>query len=338
MANPRQVTLDKITDGEVVILPSDGVYTMNCNVFNKETIKKLYLLKEKEMSYPFTVAVSNLSVVENLITLNELEQKIISKLIEAFWPGQLTIMMPCKDRLDLCYVKNKTIAVCSPNNPIQQFILNELGSPMITTSANTYGEPCNTNLLMIKKKYQKMSVHIHNSKTKSSGLENTIVKIKNNRVGIMRLGMITEKEIIKTLEEFQVDIDKYIMPIPIILNKKAVFAQFITGDNIDKSFLEHNMLSYVKEYLRRSILIDFGKKNYEKKNLCAGYVDLSENGDIKEAIFNFYSIIQQLNSVKCRNIIFVDLYRNKNGLHNVLIDKIERCCATKNIFIPVSYN
>ena len=128
------------------------------------------------------------------------------------------------------------------------------------------------------------------------------------------------------------------MPIPIILNKNAVFAQFITGESIDESFLKNNMLEYVKQYLGQSVLIDFGKKNFEKKNLCAGYVDLSESGDIKEAIFNFYSIIQQLNLVKCRNIIFVDLYRNKNGLHSVLIDKIEKCCDTKNIFIPVSYD
>ena len=112
-----------------------------------------------------------------------------------------------------------------------------------------------------------MSVHIHNSKTKSSGLENKIVKIKNNRVGIMRLGMITEKEIIKTLEEFPVDIDKYLMPIPIILNKNAVFAQFITGESIDESFLKNNMLEYVKQYLGQSVLFEIFFPKINKNTL-----------------------------------------------------------------------
>jgi len=338
MSDSDQVTLDKITDGEIVILPSDGVYTMNCNALNKETIEKLYLLKEKDMSNPFSVSVLNINTLENLIILNDMEKKIVKRLTDKFWPGQLTIMMPCKDRIDLYYVKNKTVAVCSPNNPIQQFILNELGSPMITTSANIYGEACYTSLPSIKQKYEKMPVHIDNTKSKLSGLENTIVKIKNNRVGIMRLGTITEKEIIKTLDGLELEIGNYLMPIPIILNKNAVLAQFIHGENIDSSFMQNNMMEYVKQYLSRSVLVDFGKRNYEKKSICAGYVDLSEDGDIKEAIFNFYNVIHQLNSIKCENIIFVDLYRNKNGLYNVLIDKIERGCVKNSIFIPLCYD
>lgn len=335
----KQLTLDKLSDGEVVILPGDGTYTMNCNIFNKDAIKKMYLLKEKNMGIPFSVSVASLDVLDSLLELNEQEKQIIHTLIKDFWPGQLTIMMPCKDRIDLVYVKNKTIAVNSPKHPIQRYILNELGAPMITTSANTYGEACYTDLESVKKKYTKLPVHIDETlPIKPSGLEDTIVKVKNNRVGIMRLGIITQKQIVDSLEGLPVEIGKYLIPIPVILNKNAVFAQFICGDSLDHSFHKNNMVKYVKEYLNRSILVDFGKRNYEKKELCLGYVDFSEEGNIEEAIFNFYNIIRQLNAITCNNIIFVDVYRNNEGLYNVLIDKIDRACNTKSIFIPMSYD
>jgi len=95
---------------------------------------------------------------------------------------------------------------------------------------------------------------------------------------------------------------------------------------------------YSLEYLNKSILVDFGKKNMEKKDISAGYVDLSENGDINEALFNLYDVLHQLNNVNKSNILFMDLYNSQDELYKTMSDKLTRCCNNQRIMIPVHYD
>ena len=84
--------------------------------------------------------------------------------------------------------------------------------------------------------------------------------------------------------------------------------------------------------------MDFGKRNIEKKDLSAGYVDLSEKGDINEALFNLYDVLHQLNNIDKPNILFMDLYNNHDDLYKTMTDKLIRCCNNKRIMIPLHYN
>ena len=64
-------------------------------------------------------------------------------------------------------------------------------------------------------------------------------------------------------------------------------------------------------------------------------MDLSEKGDIKEALFNIYDVLHQLNNLSIKNIIFINFYK-QFGLYKTLLDKLQRCCS-KNIMITLSY-
>ena len=79
------------------------------------------------------------------------------------------------------------------------------------------------------------------------------------------------------------------------------------------------------------------KKNIEKKELTAGYVDLSEKADIKEALFNLYDVLHQLKYVNIKNILFLDLYNNE-GLYKVMQEKLKHCCGNKRMMIPLFYD
>ena len=76
----------------------------------------------------------------------------------------------------------------------------------------------------------------------------------------------------------------------------------------------------------------------EKKDISAGYVDLSENGDINEALFNLYDVLHQLNNVNKSNILFMDLYNSQDELYKTMSDKLTRCCNNQRIMIPVHYD
>ena len=102
--------------------------------------------------------------------------------------------------------------------------------------------------------------------------------------------------------------------------------------------MDETINKLTEKYLSESVLVDFGKRNLEKRELCAGYVDLSEKDDIKEALFNLYDVLHQLNNLDVKNIIFINLYSNNTGLFITLLDKIERCCDYKKIMIPICYS
>ena len=66
-----------------------------------------------------------------------------NKLVEAYWPGALTLVVTASENVPDEYVlpDNRTIALRMPNSPLVCQIAEQLGSPLATTSANTHGAP-----------------------------------------------------------------------------------------------------------------------------------------------------------------------------------------------------
>ena len=65
---------------------------------------------------------------------------------------------------------------------------------------------------------------------------------------------------------------------------------------------------------------------------------LSEDGDIKEALFNLFNVLHQLNKTDLNNILFVDLYAPNIGLYKTIKDRLDKCCNCKKMFIPLYYD
>jgi len=331
------VIVDKINDGEVVILPGNGVYTFNTNIFNKQSIEKINLLKEKSIESPFTLAVTGFEMIKPFLAISDSEKKLLKILTDTFWPGPLNIVV--ETNLDNpLYSSNKFVSFeCSAHESIQQ-IITELDQPIITTSANISNKVSCSHINHVKNYFEDIDITVlKNSQNSKYAIENTIIKINNNNnISILRPGIITKKNIDKILPDVNIEytetyekhgcLNKHYS-----IDKNCVLANFITTEKLNKEF---NKLTF--QYLEKSILVDFGKRNWEKKELCGGYVDLSEKGDIREALFNIYDVLHQLNILSIKNIIFIDFYKQEEGLYKTLLDKLQRCCS-KNILIPVSY-
>ena len=331
------IIVDKINNGEVVILPGNGVYTFNTNIFNKKSIEKINLLKEKTIESPFTLAVTGFEMITPFINITEFEKKLLKLLVDNFWPGPLNIVV--KTNLDdPTYSSNKFVSFkCDAHNSIQQ-IITELDQPIITTSANISNKVSFSHINHVENYFKDVDITVlKNSENSKYAIENTIIKINNNNISILRPGIITKKNILDIFEGIDINID-YIneyekhgcLSTHYSIDKNCVLANFITTEKLNKKF---NKLTF--QYLEKSILVDFGKRNWEKKELCGGYVDLSEKGDIKEALFNIYDVLHQLNNLSIKNIIFINFYK-QFGLYKTLLDKLQRCCS-KNIMIPLSY-
>ena len=182
-----------ISDGAVIVFPTDTVYGLGCNPYNHDAVLALYEIKKREKTKPLPVIGYSKEELEKIAEFNPLEEKIAEK----FWPGAITIILKVKDKeIQKSLSLGEKIAVRVPNNKCALSLLKECRL-LVATSANISGtEPfsdpkeCNENLTGY-------DLFMDGGIISSKG-ESTIVEIENNSVNILRKGGISE-EMIKEL-------------------------------------------------------------------------------------------------------------------------------------------
>jgi len=139
--NPQQRLIRQVVDclkqGGVISYPTDTTYGLGCDIFNKNGVKKIYQLKERDPRKPFSFICSDLSEVANYARVSNMAFKIMKR----YLPGPYTFVLEANRIVpDSLTTKQKTVGIRIPNNPIALAIVRELGHPIVTTSANRSGE------------------------------------------------------------------------------------------------------------------------------------------------------------------------------------------------------
>ena len=185
-----KVAIKKIKDGGIIVFPTDTVYGIGCDPYNKKTISRLYEIKKRKKTKPFPVLGVSKTELEKIAEFNTLEEKIAEK----FWPGQVTLILKVKDekiRQTLCL--DKKIAVRVPNNQCVLSLLKECKF-LVGTSANISGTAPFTDPNECSKNIIRYDLLIDGGIIPSQG-ESTIVEIVEDDIKILRAGHVSEKEI-----------------------------------------------------------------------------------------------------------------------------------------------
>ena len=187
-----KVGIKKIKDGGIVVFPTDTVYGIGCDPYNKKAVSRLYEIKKREKTKPFPVLGISKMELEKIAEFNTMEEKIAEK----FWPGQVTLILKVKDekiRQTLCL--DKKIAVRVPNNQCVLSLLKECKF-LVGTSANISGTAPFTDPNECSKNIIRYDLLIDGGIIPSQG-ESTIVEIVEDDIKILRAGHVSEKEIRK---------------------------------------------------------------------------------------------------------------------------------------------
>jgi len=185
-----KVGIKKIKDGGIVVFPTDTVYGIGCDPYNKKAVLRLYEIKKREKTKPFPVLGISKMELEKIAEFNTIEEKIAEK----FWPGQVTLILKVKDekiRQTLCL--DKKIAVRVPNNQCVLSLLKECKF-LVGTSANISGTAPFTDPNECSKNIIRYDLLIDGGIIPSQG-ESTIVEIVEDDIKILRAGHVSEKEI-----------------------------------------------------------------------------------------------------------------------------------------------
>ncbi len=138
-ASALQKGIEIIKNGGVVIFPTDTAFGIGCRIDNEKAIQRLFSIKKRDVSQAVPVLVNGFEMAQTL--LKPIPQEVYEKLIKPFWPGGLTIILPCLTEKvsPLLRGNGETLGVRSPNHPITQALIAGVDVPLIGTSANLHG-------------------------------------------------------------------------------------------------------------------------------------------------------------------------------------------------------
>ena len=189
-SNGINVAVKSIKDGGIVIFPTDTVYGIGCDPYNKSAVEKIYKIKNREKGKLFPILGFSKNELSKIARFDEKANKIIEK----FWPGQLTLVLPLIDKkLKTSMNLEGKIAVRVPNNNCVLAVLEQC-KLIIGTSANVSGFSSFSNPNDCEKNMSNYDVLLDGGIISSKG-ESTIVEINQKGVKILRKGSIPEKEI-----------------------------------------------------------------------------------------------------------------------------------------------
>jgi len=134
--NQIKTAVDIFKKGGIVIFPTDTAFGIGCRIDNEKAVEKLFRIRKRPLSQAVPVLVSSIEMAQKYLLSIPEEVKI--KLIEKYWPGALTIILPCKKELVPKLVRGggETLGVRIPNNDLILKIIEEIGMPILGPSAN----------------------------------------------------------------------------------------------------------------------------------------------------------------------------------------------------------
>ncbi len=145
--SPKAVKLARrlLREGELVAFPTDTVYGLGANAFERYAVRQIFAVKERPPDKGLPVFIYQLD------DLNLVARRVPNQawsLLQQFWPGDLTVVLPKNPSLpDEVTSGQPTVAVRIPNHPVCLDLVTQVGRPLAVTSANLSGRPAPTTAL-----------------------------------------------------------------------------------------------------------------------------------------------------------------------------------------------
>lgn len=183
----------EIKNGNIVLFPTETVYGIGANALDRNAVSKIFKAKGRAGDNPLIVHISNLDMLKELV----LEVGIIEKkLIEAFWPGPLTIIFDKKECIpsNVCAGLN-TVGIRMPRNKIAKKLIELSNCPIAAPSANISGKPSGTKIEDIIEELDGKVDYILDGGMVDIGVESTVIRVIDKKVHILRPGKVTKEDI-----------------------------------------------------------------------------------------------------------------------------------------------
>ena len=192
-----------LKEGKTVIFPTETVYGLGANALDEEAVNKIYEAKGRPSDNPLIVHIYNKEDINKLA--DNISEKAI-KVMDAFWPGPITIVLNKKDIVPKTTSGGlNTVAIRMPAHKIAQALIKESGIPIAAPSANISGRPSPTKGAHVKDEMQGRVSGIILGDDCNYGLESTVLDMTEDTPMILRPGSITKEDLENLIGEVLLD-------------------------------------------------------------------------------------------------------------------------------------
>lgn len=205
--NPDKTVLQEVGEvikkGGLAAFPTETVYGLGGNALDEDAARKIYAAKGRPSDNPLIAHVSCVEEVEPLV--KEIPEAG-RKLMEAFWPGPLTMIFPKSEKVPYGTTGGlDTVAIRMPDDPVANRLIALAGVPVAAPSANTSGRPSPTTADHVWQDMNGRIDMIIDGGPVGIGVESTIVDVSSAVPAVLRPGAITMEMLEEVLGEVSVD-------------------------------------------------------------------------------------------------------------------------------------
>lgn len=190
-----------IKDGGIVGFPTETVYGLGADARCESAVKSVFEAKGRPQDNPL---ICHVSCYEDLLQIAYDDKGIAKKLVEAFSPGPLTLVLRKKEVIpDSVTAGLKTVAVRIPDHKIALDLIRESGCPIAAPSANTSGRPSPTTADEVYEDMNGKIPQIIDGGKCGVGIESTVLDVSGEIPVILRPGLITAEDLLRYLDNVQ---------------------------------------------------------------------------------------------------------------------------------------
>lgn len=321
-----------IKNGEIVVFPTETVYGIGANAMDENAVKKIFIAKNRPIDNPLIVHISNYDMLNNIVLQVSKYEKI---LMENFWPGPLTIILPKQSKIpNIVSCNLDTIGVRMPCDKIALEIIEESGLPIAAPSANISGRPSGTLISDIVNELKDKVEYIIDGGISNIGLESTVVKLDGDIVNILRPGAITPEDIEST--GLKVKLDSHL------------FIEAKKSDVVESPGMKHRhyapkvktMLVYskndkreyeciyniIKENNNKNIgILGFSENKCKFNNSNIVFFDIGSKNDLEDIARNIFTVLRKIDNYNLDLAIIEGV--EKKGLGIAIMNRLVRACG-----------
>lgn len=192
-----------LQQGGLVAFPTETVYGLGANGLDEQAVAGIYRAKGRPSDNPLILHIADAEMAEMLAAEIPANAKV---LMEAYWPGPLTIVLKRRKIVpDIVTGGLNTVAIRLPDSVVARTLIRMTGRPLAGPSANTSGRPSPTSAQMVLADLADRIDAVLDAGVCTIGVESTVIDCTTPVPTLLRPGGVTLEMLLETLGEVEVD-------------------------------------------------------------------------------------------------------------------------------------
>jgi L-threonylcarbamoyladenylate synthase len=182
-----------IENHELIVFPTETVYGLGASIYDSVAVQKIFTTKGRPQDNPLIIHIAELNQLDSLVTDVNANAK---KLMSAFWPGPLTLVLPKSASVPaLITAQLPTVAIRMPKDALAREVIKAAGVPLCAPSANLSGKPSGTTFEAVYRDfYGKVGIFVDGG-IPEYGIESTVIDMTTKIPTILRPGAVSVEAI-----------------------------------------------------------------------------------------------------------------------------------------------